>query len=91
MDLEARQRAMKVRLEGSADAEEKTRQYLEQHYRIVEVAKAFAISRDTATRLFKNEPGVLRLNLKSKKRSRVYATLLIPQHVVERVRRRLAL
>jgi hypothetical protein len=64
----------------------------EQHYRVNELAKRWAISRVTVTRLFKDEPGVLKIG-KTRSRygpiKRPHVVLLIPARVVERVKKRL--
>lgn len=65
----------------------------EQHYRVKHIAKLLGISRTTVIELFRDEPGVLKI---SKDRSRFgpikrpYVSLLVPEHVVVRVKKRLS-
>jgi hypothetical protein len=65
----------------------------EQHYRVKQLAKMLAVSGPTARELFRNEPGVLKI---TKNRSRFgpikrpYVSLLVPEHVVVRVKKRLS-
>jgi transcriptional regulator GlxA family with amidase domain len=53
--------------------------YLEKHYTPTELADIWAVSSDTITRLFRDEPGVLIM------RRRKNALLRIPESVVSRV------
>lgn len=63
--------------------------FAERHYTVREIAKSWHLSRDTVTRLFQNEPGVLVLgDTNPRRRKRRYLTLRIPQSVLERVHRR---
>ena len=55
----------------------------ERHYSVTEVAKLWALSRDSVRRLFRREPGVLVMGDR-------YVTLRIPESVLERVHRRLS-
>lgn len=64
--------------------------YSEKHYRVVELAKLWNVSRDTVRRLFNDEPGVLILSRK-RQCCRRYATLLIPESVARRVHLRLSI
>jgi hypothetical protein len=59
-------------------------------YTVAEVAAMTGFSRQTITRLFQNEPGVLVLNRPTKMHKRRYKSLRIPRVVYERVVRRLA-
>ena len=54
-------------------------------YTVQEVAALTGFSRDTITRLFENEPGVLILNRPTKNRKRRYRSIRIPRAVYERV------
>jgi hypothetical protein len=57
---------------------------LQQHYTCAELSKLWGISQSTLLRIFKSEPGVLRIgNLKSRKRTKI--SIRIPLEVVERV------
>ena len=55
---------------------------------VEQVAQLFNFSRDTAVRMFTNEPGVIHISRKSRLR-RKYTSLRIPRGVVERVKQRL--
>ncbi len=54
-----------------------------------EVALLTGFSRDTITRLFQNEPGVLMIARPTTNRKRRYRSIRIPRAVYERVVRRL--
>jgi hypothetical protein len=61
----------------------------EKHYRVKELAAIWGMSSDTITRLFHNEPGVVRVdNFGSAKRK--YAVLSIPETVASLVHARLS-
>ena len=61
---------------------------MQRHYTIAEVAKTWSLSQSTVLRIFKSEPGVLRLgNVNSRKRVKI--SLRIPENVAERVWARL--
>ncbi len=59
----------------------------ERHYTPAEVAALWKISLDTVRRMFRNESGVLALGRVKRRGRRGYATLRIPQSVLERVYR----
>ena len=61
----------------------------EKHYTVEQIAEQWAISKDTARRLFIDEAGVLVLSKPSSKYRRSYKTLRIPQSVLNRVYARL--
>jgi hypothetical protein len=62
-----------------------------QHYTVVEVASLWKLSEDTIRKLFRNEPDVLVIEApKPRYGKRPYATLRIPDFVIERVHRRLS-
>jgi hypothetical protein len=62
---------------------------MQAHFTIAQIAKAWSLSESTVWRIFKAEPGVVRIgNLNSRKRTRI--SLRIPQDVAERVHRRLS-
>lgn len=61
------------------------------HYSPAEVGKLWNLSPDTVRRLFENEPGVLLIgNTAPRRGKRRYTTLRIPEHVLDRVHRRLS-
>jgi transcriptional regulator GlxA family with amidase domain len=63
---------------------------LERHYSVQEIAQALNLSRDTITRIFRDEPGVLGISRQPNSRgTRAHTKLRIPQSVLDRVRRRL--
>jgi len=63
----------------------------ERHYTVVELADRWNLSPDTIRKLFENEPGVLALEERGRKRGkRRYTTLRIPESVALRVHRRLS-
>jgi predicted transcriptional regulator len=57
-------------------------------YTVDEVAALTGFSRDTITRIFEKEPGVLILNRPTKMNKRRYRSIRIPHSVYERVRQR---
>jgi hypothetical protein len=62
---------------------------LERHFAIVEIAALWNLSKQTITKYFEDEPGVLKhANTPTRKR-RTYATLRIPESVLIRVHTRL--
>jgi hypothetical protein len=59
------------------------------NYTVAEVAAMLSLSVETVRRLFKNEPGVLRIkNASGSSGRRDYTTLRIPAAVLARVRRK---
>jgi len=54
-------------------------------FTVAEVAQLTGFSRDTVTRLFEDEPGVLKLQRPETTHKRRYVSLRIPRHVYERV------
>lgn len=61
---------------------------LQQHYKPAEIARAWGVSEDMIVRLFREEPGVLRLGSPGTSGKRKYVTLRIPIAVLRRVHRR---
>ena len=59
------------------------------HYSVQEMAKLWKLSHDSITRIFKYELGVLVITPKKRRGMRTRTTLRIPEHVVERVYRRI--
>ena len=64
----------------------------ERHYRVDELAKLWRYSRDTIIRLFKDEPGVMRVGKGEGRyrRKRPYLSMSIPESVAVRVKTRLS-
>lgn len=57
-------------------------------YTINEIAQMTGFSRQTVTRMFENEPGVIILNRPEKMHKRRYRTIRVPAAVFERVLRK---
>jgi excisionase family DNA binding protein len=57
---------------------------------VQEAAAQLGLSRQTVTRLFEKEPGVIVLERSGKMHKRKYTTLRIPRHVYDRVIGRLS-
>jgi hypothetical protein len=63
---------------------------LERHYSAQEIAEMWHLSPTTIIRLFRDEPGVVKIGKSPSRRGRrSYTTLRIPESVVQRVHRRL--
>jgi hypothetical protein len=62
----------------------------QRHYAVEQVADMWNISRDTIRRLFAAEPGVLKIVRPGNRYKRTYSTLRIPESVLNRVYRRIA-
>jgi hypothetical protein len=62
----------------------------EKHYTPNDLAKAWGVSVDSIRRLFRDEPGVLKMGEKSPSHKRQYLTLRIPESVAGRVHKRLS-
>ncbi len=62
----------------------------ERHYTVKELAATWKLSPSTVTRIFRDEPGVLKIGRAGTRRGpRTYVTLRIPESVVQRVYRML--
>jgi hypothetical protein len=61
----------------------------ERHFRVGELAKLWRLSRKTIARLFRDEPGVLKIGTRRRKIGRPYMVLVIPESVASRVKARL--
>jgi|SRR5580704_2553498 hypothetical protein len=62
----------------------------EKHYSPDELASLWGVSVDSIRRIFRDEPGVLKMGDKSPKHKRQYLTLRIPHSIAERVHTRLS-
>ena len=62
----------------------------DKHYSPDELAGLWGVSVDSIRRIFRDEPGVLKMGDKSPKHKRQYLTLRIPESVAERVHTRLS-
>jgi hypothetical protein len=66
--------------------------FAERHYIVAEISQMWQLSPDSVRRLFEREPGVLVIGGDMTKRgTRRYRTLRIPESVAERVHRRLCM
>jgi transcriptional regulator GlxA family with amidase domain len=61
------------------------------HYTVDDVAKMLNMSRDSVTRLFRNEDGVLKIARPGNRYKRAYTTLRIPENVLHRVYARMTI
>jgi hypothetical protein len=57
---------------------------LERHYSVAEVASLWNLSEDSIRRLFRDKPGVLKLDSPERLRKRGYCVLRIPESVVQK-------
>jgi len=64
---------------------------LEQHFSIKEIAEIWGLCENSVRDLFKDEPGVIRIQRPKSRYKRAYTTLRIPKSVIERVHRRMSL
>jgi len=62
---------------------------IEKHYSVQELAEIWNLSEDTIRRLFREEPGVMKINATQGRRKRRYVVLRLPESVVMRVHERL--
>ncbi len=61
------------------------------HYSPADIAQLWNLSVDSVRKLFENEPGVFVLgNRQPRRGKRSYTTMRIPEHVLDRVHRRLS-
>jgi hypothetical protein len=58
----------------------------ERHYRIGDLARQWALGRETVRKLVKDEPGVLKIRLGRKK---AYTAYSVPESVAKRIHTRL--
>ena len=65
---------------------------VERHFAVNEVGTLWKLSATTVARIFRDEPGVLKIGRAQTRRGhRSYTTLRIPESVVQRVHRRLTM
>ncbi len=60
--------------------------HAERHYRISELAKLWALGRETVRQIVKDEPDVLKIRMGRKKAHTVYS---VPESVAQRIHTRL--
>ena len=58
---------------------------LEKHFTISEVASLWQLSEDTIRKIFRDQPGVLKIGSAEKRRKRGYIVLRIPETVLQKV------
>jgi hypothetical protein len=63
----------------------------ERHYSVSEIGEIWNLSRDAVRKIFKDEPGVMKIGDDGSRSKRGYHTLRIPESVMERVYRRLCI
>lgn len=62
-------------------------EFLERHFSVAELGKAWGFAKDTIRSWFINEPGVLRIEHHLRKGKRGYCSLRVPESVARRVYR----
>ncbi len=62
----------------------------ETHYRVSELAEMWKLSASTISRLFRDEPGVLKIGKRRRRIGRPHLVLVIPESVAARVKARLS-
>lgn len=62
---------------------------LERHCSVGELSKLWGFSENTIRRLFRKEPGVIKIVREQTRQKRGYTTIRIPERVAQRVHRRL--
>ena len=61
----------------------------ETHYTIQEIAEKWHLSEKVIRNLFRDEPGVIRIDSEERRFKRGYCTLRVPESVIQRVHSRL--
>ena len=62
---------------------------IEKHYSVQELSELWKVSEDTIRRLFREEPGVMKITGRLDRRKRRYVVLRLPESVIMRVHERL--
>jgi len=62
----------------------------ERHYSVVEIAELWGLSPDTVRALFRDTPGVLKIDRPKTRSKRAYLTIKVPETVMLRVHERLS-
>ena len=62
---------------------------MERHFTVSELSKRWFFSENTIRRLFRQEPGVVRIARPQTRSKRGYTSMRIPERIAERVHRRL--
>jgi hypothetical protein len=82
--------AVPTGLSESAKSGNKPEGALERHFSAKEIAELWGLCENSVRELFKNEPGVVRIQRPKSRWKRAYTTLRIPKSVLERVHRRMS-
>jgi len=90
ISLDQKQEWMRERHSSVAPTSTTVAPCTERHYSVPEVAAMWSLSPDAVRKIFRGEPGVLVLGGSELTRKRRYTTLRIPESVLIRVHRRLA-
>jgi DNA-binding transcriptional regulator LsrR (DeoR family) len=61
----------------------------EQHYTVQEIAEKWHLSETVVRKIFRDEPGVIRIDSEERRFKRGYCTLRIPESVAMRVHSRI--
>ena len=61
----------------------------EMHYTVQEIAEKWHLSEKVVRNLFREEPGVIRIDSEERRFKRGYCTIRIPESVVQKVHMRL--
>jgi hypothetical protein len=64
---------------------------LERHYSIQEVAELWGLCENSVRDIFRDEPGIVRIQRSKSRYKRAYTTIRIPLSVLYRVHRRMSL
>jgi hypothetical protein len=74
---------------GKPKDEGQTRIALEKHCSVAELSKQWGFSENTIRRLFRKEPGVIKIVHQETRHKRGYTSMRIPERIAQRVHRRL--
>lgn len=91
-DLELRQASMRECIAGTTADEEARRRLasiLERHFSVADLAERLSLSPSTIIRIFRDEPGVVKIGTPDRLVKRPHLTLRIPESVARRVYDRL--
>lgn len=92
VSLEVEQEHMKIRNQQKKPAKRSPCRLFEQptvatepHFSVAEVSVLWVMSRDTVRSIFRDEPGVIKLDRPATRKKRGYCSLRIPLSVLQRV------
>jgi hypothetical protein len=63
---------------------------LEKHFCVQEISDLWGLSQNAVREIFKEEPGVVRIERPRSRYKRAYTTIRVPKSVLERVHRRMS-